>query len=177
VFELVSIHNRRERRNAMKYSLILAGVVMTLVSTGCMSGYYAHRERRQMIAEDTVATQPVTVDDVIAMTKDNVGDDVILAQIKATRTYYHLTSNDIRDLKKSGVSDRVISAMIKTADEPGAANEKVSYARYPDYFWYPYPSFYDPWYSPVYLGYSFRSGYYGGYRFGGGHSLFHGRRR
>lgn len=161
----------------MKYSVILAGVVLTLLGTGCMSGYNAHRERGQMVTEDTVATQPVTVDDVIAMTKDNVGDDVILAQIKVTRTYYHLTSNDIRDLKKSGVSDHVINAMIKTADEPRAAKRKVSYDYYPGYTWYPYPYFYDPWYSPVYLGFSFRSGYHGGYRFGGGHAVFHGRRR
>lgn len=153
----------------MKYSIILAGLAICLLSTGCMSPYYAHRERRQVVQEDTLMAPAMTVDDVIAMTKDGVGDDVILAQMKATHTYFRLTSNDIRDLKKSGVSDKVISAMIKTADQPrtSAQTQQVPYYPYPDYYWYPYPYFYDPWYSPVYFGFSYRGGYYGG--FGGGH--------
>jgi hypothetical protein len=160
----------------MKYSVILAGLVVTMLGTGCMSGYYTHREKRHVVEEDTLTVPPVTVDDVIAMAKDSVGDDVILAQIKATHTYYRLTSNDIRDLKKAGVSDRVINAMIKTADEAKGPNEQVNRSRYSNYYWYTSPYFYDPWYSPVYFGLSFRGGHYGGYRLGGGHGGFRGHR-
>ncbi len=160
----------------MKYTIILAGLAISLLSTGCMSPYYAHRERRQVVQEDTLMVPPMTVDDVIAMTKDNVGDDVILAQMKATHTYFRLTSNDIRDLKKSGVSDKVINAMIKSADQPRTSaqtqtqQQQVAYYPYSDYYWYPYPYFYDPWYwnAPVYIGFSYRGGYYGGFG-GGGH--------
>jgi hypothetical protein len=131
----------------MKYSIILTGMVIAVLSTGCMSGYYAHREHRRVVQEDTLMTPPMTVDDVIAMAKDGVGDDVILAQMKATHSAYRLTSNDIRDLKKNGVSDKVINAMIKSVDEPKVVATKVVQP-YPDYYYwnpYPYPYFY---YSP-----------------------------
>ena len=160
----------------MKYSIILAGMVIAVLSTGCMSGYYAHREHRRVVQEDTLMTPPMTVDDVIAMAKDGVGDDVILAQMKATHSAYRLTSNDIRDLKKNGVSDKVISAMIKSVDEPKVTASKVVREPYPDpYYWYPYPYFYDPWYSGVYVGFNYGWGHYGGMRFGGGRG-FRGRR-
>jgi hypothetical protein len=137
-----------------------------------MPGYYTHREKRHVVVEDSTMPPPMTVDDVIAMTKDSVGDDVILAQMKATHTYYRLTSNDIRDLKKNGVSDRVISAMIKTADEPKASAQKTTYYPYPDYYGYPYAGYYSPWYSPTYIGFSYRGGYgFGGHGFGGGHGF------
>jgi hypothetical protein len=116
---------------------------------------------------------PMTVDDIIALAQDSVADDLILQQIKATHSRFQLTNNDIRDLKKNGVSTKVISAMIKTSDEPRATRDRAVnypvYYAYPDYYWYPYPSYFSPWYSPVYLGFSFRGGYYGGYHFGGSH--------
>jgi hypothetical protein len=153
----------------MKYSIILAGLAICLLSTGCMSPYYAHRERRHVVQEDTLMGPAMTVDDVIAMTKDGVGDDVILAQMNATHTYFRLTSNDIRDLKKSGVSDKVIHAMIKSADQAKTStqSQQVAYSPSPDYYWGAYPYFYDPWYSPIYYGFSYRGGYRGG--FGGWH--------
>jgi hypothetical protein len=155
----------------MKYSVILAGLAITLLSTGCMSGYHAQRERRHVVEEDSLMPPPMTIDDVIAMAKDSVGDDVILAQMKATHTYFRLTSNDIRDLKKSGVSDKVISAMIKSADQPKTSAQRTEYYPYPNYYWYPYSNFYDPWYSPAYFGISYRGGYYGGGRIGVGHGF------
>ena len=154
----------------MKYSVILAGLVVTLLSTGCMSGYYAHRERRHVVEEDSLMPPPMTVDDVIALARDSVGDDVILAQMNATHSYFRLTNNDIRDLKKNGVSDQVINAMIKTGDQPKTSTRRVVYDPY--YYGYAYPNFYSPWYSPAYFGFSYnRGGYYGGYRMGGGHGI------
>ena len=156
----------------MKYSVILAGLAISLLSTGCMSGYYAHRERRQVVQEDSLMPPPMTVDDVIALARDSVGDDVILEQMKATHSYFRLTNNDIRDLKKSGVSDQVINAMIKTGTQPQASTRQaVYYYPYSDYYWYPYPNFYSPWYSSAYIGFSYRGGYNGGYRMGGGHGF------
>jgi len=137
-----------------------------------MNGYYAHHERRQMVQRDTLAPPAMTVDDVIALAQDSVADDVILDQIKATHTRFQLTNNDIRDLKKNGVSAKVVRAMIKTADQPVATREQAAsyspYYAYPDYYWNPYPGYYSSWYSPVYLGFGFRSGFHGGYHFGGG---------
>ncbi len=168
----------------MKYTIVLAALVTSVLATGCMSGYYAHRERRQTVERDSLMPPPMTVDDVIAMAQDSVSDDIIITQMKATHTYFRLRSNDIRDLKKAGVSDKVISAMIKSADEArtaattATANSASQYGYpyywYPDYYWYPYPSyFWSPWYSPIYLGFSYRvggysPGFYGGGHYGGG---------
>jgi hypothetical protein len=155
----------------MKYTIVLAGLLISFLSTGCMAGYYAHRERRQTVERDTLQPPPMTVDDVIALAQDSVGDGVILEQIKATHSVFQLTNNDIRDLKKSGVSERVISAMIQTRGQPRNARARTSYDGpyypYPDYSWYPYSSFYYPWYPLVYLGFGYRGGYYRGYHFGG----------
>ena len=156
----------------MKTTMIVVGLVVSCMTTGCMTGYYAHRERRQVVERDTLAPPPMTVDDVIALAQDSVADDIILEQIKATHSRFQLTNNDIRDLRKNGVSSKVITVMIKSANEPQPSrNRAVNYPQYyayPDYYWYPYPSYYSSWYSPVYLGFSFRGGYYGGSHFGGG---------
>jgi hypothetical protein len=161
----------------MKTTMIVVGLVVSCVTTGCMTGYYAHRERRQMVERDTLAPPPMTVDDVIALVQDSVADDVILEQIKATHSRFQLTNNDIRDLKKNGVSAKVISTMIKSANEPRSSGDRTvyysPYYAYPDYYWYPYPYYYSSWYSPVYLGFSFRGGHYGGYHFGGGRVRLH----
>jgi hypothetical protein len=163
-------HRRKERR-MMKYTIVLVSLVISFLSTGCMAGYYAHHERRQMMERDSLQPPPMTVDDVIALAQDSVGDEVILEQIKATHSAFQLTNNDIRDLKKSGVSERVISAMIKTSNQPRNARARTSYygpySPYADYYWYPYSSFYYPWYPSAYLGFAFRGGYYHGYHFGG----------
>jgi len=156
----------------MKIAIIVAGLIVSGLTTGCMTGYYAHHDRRQMVERDTLAPPPLSVDDVIALAQDSVSDQVIIDQIKATHSWFQLTNNDIRDLKKNGVSSKVISAMIKTSNEPPATRERTvyysPYYAFPDYYWYPYPYYYSGWYSPVYLGFGFRGGYYGGSHFGGG---------
>ena len=161
----------------MKYALIVAGLAVAFLSTGCMSGYYAHREHRQMVQQDTLLPPPMTVDDVIALARDSVGDEVIINQMKATHSYFQLTNQDIRDLKKNGVSERVINAMIKTSDQPRSAREQEAswYPMYvyPDFYWYPYSAYYSPWYPGAYLGFTYRGGYYGGYHFGGGRVRMH----
>jgi hypothetical protein len=155
----------------MKYSIVMAGLLVSFLAAGCMSSYYMHRDRRQVAQRDTLMPPPMTIDDVIALAQDSVGDEVILNQIKATHSYFQLTNNDIRDLKKSGVSERVISAMIKTGEEPRTTRVRSSsyapYYPYPDYYWYPYSSFYSSWYSPVYLGFAYHGGFYRNYHFVG----------
>ena len=155
----------------MKYSIILVGLVVSGLAMGCMSGYYAHRERRQVVERDSLLPPPMTIDDVIALAQDSVGDEVILNQIKATHSSFRLTNNDIRDLKKNGVSEKVINAMIKSADQPQPARARTAYYApsyyYPDYSWYPYYSYVYPWYPSIYLGFSYHGGFNHGYRYGG----------
>ncbi len=51
---------------------------------------------------------------VIEMTHKGLGDDVIIARIKAGATKFSLSDDDLANLKKAGVSDPVVSAMIQS---------------------------------------------------------------
>ncbi len=57
---------------------------------------------------------PLTVADVKALVCAQVGDDLIVSQIRNSRTVYHLSTADIIDLKNAGASDVVIDYMINT---------------------------------------------------------------
>ncbi len=64
--------------------------------------------------------QPLTVADIKAMARAGIGDDVIISQIRNTRTVYRLSASDIIDLHDSGVSQKVIDYMINTASTAAA---------------------------------------------------------
>lgn len=58
--------------------------------------------------------EQLSVDDIKKMSKAGIRDDVIISQIDATHSVFTLSTADIVDLKKSGVSQRVINHMIQT---------------------------------------------------------------
>ncbi len=64
------------------------------------------------------SVRPMTVADIKALAQGGVGEDVIITQIRNSRTVFRLSSADIIDLKSSGVSERVINFLIET---PGTA--------------------------------------------------------
>jgi hypothetical protein len=49
---------------------------------------------------------------VIQMTQKGLGDDVIIARIKSSTTKFALSDDDLAELKKANVSDKVVAAMI-----------------------------------------------------------------
>jgi len=49
---------------------------------------------------------------VIQMSQKGLGDDVIIARIKSSVTRFKLSDDDLADLKKASVSDKVVAAMI-----------------------------------------------------------------
>jgi hypothetical protein len=51
---------------------------------------------------------------IIEMTHKSLGDDVIIARIKASATKFSLSDDDLASLKKAGVSDSVVAAMIQS---------------------------------------------------------------
>jgi hypothetical protein len=115
----------------------------------------------------------MTKEDVIALTKAGVGDDVILKMISTSGSTFRLHTPDVILLADSGVADTVIHAMLQ-ADGSSRKDEHAAVVRHypPDYYWwFDYP-FYDPWYWPAYYGwprpyYGFRV--YGGFHGGGRH--------
>lgn len=151
----------------MKFKMLLAGL-LAVSAAGCSSGSYTQRSASQEAALDTLLPPPLSVNDIISMVKDSVGDNVIIDQIKASESYFRLTKNEIVRLKKEGVGDKVISAMINTKDDGNAARRvyAVSYpVYYPDYgyFWYPY---YYYWRPALRVGFSYIVPRHGGFGFG-----------
>ena len=65
--------------------------------------------------------QPLTMSDIKALAEANVGDDVIISQIRNSHTVFHLSASDIIDLHNAGVSSRVINFMINTPSTAGQA--------------------------------------------------------
>ena len=54
--------------------------------------------------------------DVVALVKAGLSNEVIISQIRSSRTVFHLTANEIIELKNNGVSDPILEAMINTAN-------------------------------------------------------------
>lgn len=54
--------------------------------------------------------------DIKTMSENGLSDDVIIGQIEATNSVFHLSSNEIVALKNAGVSQKVIEFMIKTGN-------------------------------------------------------------
>ena len=93
--------------------------------------------------------QPLTEADVESLSKAGVSDEVIISQIRNSRTVYHLTASDIIGLKNAGVSEKVINFMINTPTQipsaevagvvgptpPAPLPETVVVAPGPDYIW------------------------------------------
>jgi len=50
--------------------------------------------------------------DIIALRQAGFGDDLILARISASPAAYNLAATEMVALKKAGVSERVITAMV-----------------------------------------------------------------
>jgi len=81
---------------------------------GAIIGAALDASDRDKLGDDTRrrydAGEPLTVDDVIAMQKAGIGEDKIIGSINGNGTY-QLTSDDVRKLKNSGVSQNVIKSM------------------------------------------------------------------
>jgi hypothetical protein len=58
--------------------------------------------------------QPLTISDVQSLVKAGISDDLIISQIRNSRTVYRLSAADIINLNNSGVGERVIDFMINT---------------------------------------------------------------
>ncbi len=61
--------------------------------------------------ENAPANLPSQADDILKLTRAQVGDDVTLNYIKNSGADYHLTEKDIAYLRSEGVSEQVLNAM------------------------------------------------------------------
>jgi len=136
----------------------LAVLVIGLAAAGCAPEYSSYRYRAHRAVRDS--TQLMTKDDVIALTKARIGDNVIIDMIRRSGSTFVLRTPDVIALADSGVSDTVISAMMKS-DEPWGGGEAPAryYSAYSPYYYDWWAAY--PWWSPWY--YSSWYGWWGGY--------------
>jgi len=66
------------------------------------------------------AQSTITNDAVIKMVKAGLGEDIIVSTIKTQPAQFATSADDLIALKKSGVSDRIISAMLDKGNGPPA---------------------------------------------------------
>ena len=91
----------------------------------------------------------MTQEDIIQLSQADVSDEVIINQIKATRSTFFLSNEEIITLKQANVNDSVINFMVETGIEIPRAilveppiRIRYYYSSDPwyDYWWG------DPWY-------------------------------
>ena len=64
---------------------------------------------------------PLSLADVKALAKAGIAEEVIINQVRNSRTIFHLSSADIIDLRDAGVGDKVINYLINTPTTVAAA--------------------------------------------------------
>jgi hypothetical protein len=167
--------------NNIKIILIISFLSITMLAIS---------EETQAIAEEPQVIIPtqVTKQDVINMVKSGVSDEVIVNQIKATNSFIKLTNEEIIELKQAGVSNNLINFIIEIKPYTGIPKGILISTPPPlittsiNYYTYPSPLYYDPWYSywgwgaPYYSSYWYgrSGGYYYGHHHGGHHNKGHG---
>ena len=142
----------------MKKICCYSAIALSLALTGCIVA----PPRQQVIVTPQVQPgPPLGIEDVKALAKAGVSDDLVISQIRSSGTVYHLGTSDIILLKNAGVSEKVIDFMIntpRTAMPPAAAVTTVVVDPGPTCVVAPvvYPYYYPCW--------GWYGGYYGGPR-------------
>ena len=87
--------------------------------SGGLVGHAVDESEKKTEAKIAAATNPprgpLGLVDVVQLAQAHVTDDVIVSQIRSTRSVFYLSANDTIWLKQQGVSDRVIQEMLATA--------------------------------------------------------------
>src|ERR1700678_448407 len=112
----------------MKLRSVIASVFFCLVVAVSSNAQTQHPAPPPLASGTPAMTQPaapakITNSRVVEMAKMGLDDDIIIARIKHSPCEFQLSDPDLLDLKKSGVSSKVVAAMLESAPAPGAASE------------------------------------------------------
>jgi hypothetical protein len=67
-----------------------------------------------VVMASAALAQQITKEDVIKLVKEGIGEETIVAKIRHDKATFVLSTDDILALKKAGVPDKVIAAMIES---------------------------------------------------------------
>ncbi|MBN2450312.1 MAG: hypothetical protein JXR77_07980 [Lentisphaeria bacterium] len=108
------------------FGIVALSAVLVLFLAGCatlwgpseagraLAGALADKEIDAATRQRIVQDLPLTLDDIKAVARADVPDDLIIAQIHATRSVYQLNTAQVLDLHGAGVSEKVIDFMLET---------------------------------------------------------------
>jgi hypothetical protein len=121
--------------------------------SGCAVPYYPRGPIRGEEAAQRPAVHPISMEDVSRLAKAGISDDIIIAKIRNDGVTARPTTDQIVALKKEGVSDRVIEAVVSAQVAPSAESHPAAVVRYEaepayDLWWH-----YDPWWRHDYWWY------------------------
>ena len=71
-----------------------------------------------LLAMSTARAEALTIRDIVELTRAGLGDDVLLALIEVDPSVFPIDTETLKYLKESGVSQRVIVAMVRSARTP-----------------------------------------------------------
>ena len=124
--------------------------------SGGLIGNEIDQSERKTQAQLTAATTPVqgplSLPEIAQMAQQQISDSVIITQIRATRSLYNLSPQDIQWLKSQGVSDAVVMEMQATATRVPGPGPRV-YARP---YYNPDVVVVEPYPPPVRVGFTYR---------------------
>lgn len=80
----------------------------------------------------SVQAETLTNDMVVSLVQAGLGDDAVIAKIRASAGHYALSTDDLIALKKRGVPGPVIAAMIQSGAEGAVSSKAVFSADSPD---------------------------------------------
>ena len=92
-------------------------VLATLSSAGVASG----ADHGVLVAQAPGKPKAISKEEIIKMSKAGIPDSVIIGKIQKSSSVFKLEVSDIIALKKGGVSDKVIEAMVNTEMGEGRA--------------------------------------------------------
>ncbi len=70
----------------------------------------------------SIAQEVLTNDSVVQMVKGGLPEAVVIAKIKSTPSKFDLKTDSLVNLKKAGVTDKILEAMVSAGSSGGAAS-------------------------------------------------------
>lgn len=101
--------------------------------------------------ESRIREKGLTEEEILKMTKAGLSDQLVIAHIKMKGVSFEPSTDDIVRLKNSGVSEKVIEAIIRSNEERTKIQYNINY--------YPYFPLFDRYYRWYYLPYYWRNTY------------------
>jgi hypothetical protein len=120
----------RDTINKLRYFVLLTPF---LILCGCATYSYQY--------------PPVTIEEIIKLSKERMPAEQIIDKIKRSQTAYRLSADEIVEMKNVGVDSKVIDYMLRTYEDAVRREQELQDWRnwqfyYGHYYWSPY--FYYP---------------------------------